>query len=319
MSALRPVRMALPLARRLTRACALLALMALAHDPAGADVVQADFATPEDAAAALIAGARAGDEAQLLRTLGPDGQRLIHSPDPVAEREGRMRLVAAYDKAHRIQTGADGRATLVVGTEDWPMPIPLVRSGGRWRFDTEASVQKIIDRRVGRNELNVIDVCRAFVTAQREYAASDRLGDGQRQYASRFESSGARHDGLYWETAPGEAPSPLGPLIARARAQGYTGQSEAGARAPFHGYYFRILLRQGPHAPGGAREYMVGQRMTGGFALLAYPAEWGDTGIMTFIVNQEGIVFEKNLGPETARLAGAIESYDPDRSWHVAQ
>ena len=195
------------------------------------------------------------------------------------------------------------------------MPIPVVEQGNRWHFDTQASAQKIIDRRVGRNELNVIEVCRAYVAAQREYASKDRLGDGLHEYAQTLESNSGQHDGLYWDAAAGEEQSPFGPLVARARVEGYTGEGRHGRSAPYHGYYFRILTSQGPHAPGGARNYLVGGHMTGGFALLASPAKWGDSGIMSFLVNQDGIVFQKNLGPDTAQLARQITQYDPDLGW----
>jgi len=304
--------------------------LALAAPPVPAESAksaQRDFATPESAVDALVTAVRAGHLKDLSRILGPAGRKLIHSGDPVADREGRERFIGAYDKAHRIEVDSTGNATLILGAEEWPLPIPIARQADRWHFDTEASAQKIIDRRVGRNELNVIEVCREFVSAQREYASRDRQGAGTRQYAARFESSAGRRDGLYWEAAPGEEPSPLGPLFARARAEGYPGKLDkdrasdppaprpAAALTPYHGYYYRILTRQGAHAPGGAKDYLAGGQLTGGFALLAFPARWGDSGIMTFIVNQDGIVFEKNLGADTAKLAAGIEEYDPDPTW----
>jgi len=278
-----------------------------------------DFATPDQAADALIASLRRNDQRELLRILGPSGQKLIHSGDRVADARARERLVGAYDKGHRVAAEGTNTATLIVGPEDWSLPIPIVEQGERWHFDTEASVQKIIDRRVGRNELNVIEVCRAYVAAQREYASKDRLGEGLREYASKFESSAGKHDGLFWETAAGEEQSPLGPLVVRARAEGYTGKDHQGRQSPYHGYYFRILTRQGAHAPGGAKDYIIAGHMSGGFALLAFPAKWGDSGVMTFMVNQGGIVFEKNLGPDTAELARKITEYDPDLSWSIPE
>jgi len=234
----------------------------------------------------------------------------------VADHEGRQRFVKAYDTAHRIELQGAGTAAVVIGPENWPLPIPLVKSGERWHFDTAASAQKILDRRVGRNELNVIEVCRAYVAAQREYASVDRLGDGLHEYARHFESSPGKHDGLHWDSEAGAQESPLGPLVVKARAEGY-GAESGFHPAPYHGYFYRILTRQGPHAPGGARDYVVNGHMTGGFALLAIPARWGDSGIMTFIVNQDGIVFQKNLGPDTDSAARAIDEYDPDSSWTV--
>jgi hypothetical protein len=277
---------------------------------------QRDFATPDQAAAELVEAARADDPHRQLEVLGPDGEKLVKSGDPVADHEGRQRFVKAYDAAHHIESLSADTATLVIGPENWPMPIPLVKSGDRWRFDTAAAVQKILDRRVGRNELNVIEVCRAYVVAQREYASVDRLGDGLHEYARHFRSRPGRHDGLYWESAPGEEESPLGPLVVKAGAEGY--EEESGFhRAPYHGYYYKILKRQGAHAAGGTKDYVVDGHMTRGFALLAFPARWGDSGIMTFIVNQNGIVFQKNLGPDTESAAHAIDEYDPDSSWTV--
>jgi hypothetical protein len=276
---------------------------------------QRDFATAEQAVDALVAALRRQDQPELLLILGPDGEKLIHSGDAVEDERGRERFVGAYDAAHRVEVEGADTATLIVGPENWPAPIPVVRRGERWHFDTDAAVQKILDRRVGRNELSVIEVCREFVTAQREYASEDRLGAGRHEYAQKFESSVGKHDGLYWETASGGPPSPFGPLVAKARAQGYSGDDRGFQPSPYHGYFYRILTRQGARAPGGARDYLVDGHMTAGFALLAFPARWGDSGIMTFVVNQDGIVFQKNLGPDTERLAREIAEYDPDPSW----
>jgi len=276
---------------------------------------QQDFASAEEAVDALIAAVRGEDQAGLLRVLGPSGEKLIHSGDKVADKEGRERLIHAYDQAHRITVEPPGAATLVVGAEDWSLPIPLVKQGDRWRFDTVASAQKIIDRRVGRNELNVIEVCRAYVEAQREYASRERRGEGRKEYAQHFQSHAGEHDGLYWEAAASEEQSPFGPLVVKAQAEGYDADDKGFHPAPYHGYFYRILKRQGPHAPGGAKEYVVDGHMTGGFALIAFPARWGDSGIMTFIVSQDGIVFQKNLGPDTKPLAREITEYDPDPSW----
>jgi hypothetical protein len=276
---------------------------------------QLDFATAEQAVDALMAAERKNDSHAILRVLGPDGEKLVHSGDKVADREGRERFVKAYDAAHRIEFEGEGTATLVIGPENWPMPIPVVKQGDRWHFDTDASAQKIIDRRVGRNELNVIEVCRAYVAAQREYASEHTLANGLHEYARKFDSSRGKQDGLYWEVQAGQAESPLGPLVAKARAQGYGGEDHEFHPSPYHGYFYRILTRQGPHAPGGAKDYLVNGHMTGGFALLAFPARWGDSGVMTFIVNQSGIVFQKNLGPDTKHLAREIKEYDPDSTW----
>jgi hypothetical protein len=275
------------------------------------------FATPELAAAALVEALRHDDSTALQGLLGPASGELLSSGDAVADRRAREHLLEAYDAAHRIDRSGTDEANLRVGSEDWPMPIPLVQAGGRWHFDAASSRQKILDRRVGRNELAVIEVCRAYVSAQREFAALHPLGAHRHEYALRFDSQAGRRDGLYWPTAADEAPSPLGPLVARARAEGY-GEAVPGAPAvPYHGYYYRILTAQGPHAPGGARDYLVDGHLARGFALVAFPARWGDSGIMTFLVSQDGIVFERNLGPQTERLARALTRFDPDLDWHA--
>jgi hypothetical protein len=304
-------------ARKLTL-CGLLAVAAALGTAGGsaiaAEGTQRDFATPDAAATAFVAALRVNDDNTLLAILGPDGEKLIHSGDDVADRRGREHVVVAYDKSHHVRVDKDS-AALVVGPENWSLPIPIVKKGARWHFDTVASAQKIIDRRVGRNELNVIEVCRSYVEAQREYASENPLGIGSREYAQKFESSPDRHDGLYWEADSGQPASPLGPLFAKAREHGYSGSEPGSAPTPYHGYYYRILTKQGADAPGGAKDYVVSGHMTAGFALLAYPARWGDSGIMTFVVNQGGIVFQKNLGPDTAQLAPQITEYDPDSSW----
>lgn len=280
---------------------------------------QQEFATAEQAVEALVTATRGDALQSLLGILGPHGAKLIHSGDPIADREGRDRFLAAYDQAHHLEYDGSRQAVLLVGPEDWPLPIPLVHDSGGWRFDTRAGEQQILDRRVGRNELNVIEVCRAYVQAQREYADIQASSGSGRQYAQHFLSRPGQRDGLYWPVTGEEAESPLGPLVAQARAEGYVSELPEGKRQPYYGYYYRILTRQGAHASGGARNYLAADgRMSGGFALLAYPAVYGDSGVMTFIVNQNGIVREKNLGPRTASIARAIREYDPDPSWRIA-
>jgi Protein of unknown function (DUF2950) len=298
----------------------LIAVTALAASIAAAASTnqQTHFATPDKAVEAIVAASRDDSEPRLLAILGTAGGELIHSGDPVADRQGRQDFVTAYTQGHRIELKGQGRAELIVGKEQWPLPIPLVREADGWRFDTAAGKEEILNRRIGRNELKVIEVCREYVRAQREYA-SLKIG-GQRVFAQKFTSTRDQRDGLYWPARPGERPSPLGPLVAAARESGYDAGSQTGSRAtsnPFQGYYFRILTAQGTNAPGGARSYLVAGRMTRGFALIAYPARFGDSGVMTFIVDQNGIVFEKNLGPETARLSRQITDYDPDPSWRA--
>ncbi len=281
-----------------------------------AEAGQQAFVTPEQAADALAAAWRAGGRAELLRIFGPAGVKLVVSGDRVAEKAARTRLASEYEARHRVEYDGEQRAVLLIGADEFPYPIPLVRRAGAWIFDTQAGAQEILDRRIGRNELNAIEVCRAYVEAQRDYASKDRLGDGLREFATRISSTDGRHDGLYWPAAEGGEESPFGPLIAGAEAEGYQAAS-VGARAPYHGYVYRILTRQGANAPGGQSDYMANGHMTRGFALVAFPAQYGNSGVMTFIVNQDGIVFEKNLGPDTAALARRIDSYDPDSTWKI--
>jgi len=272
------------------------------------------FATAEEAVDALVGATRSIRLKELRDILGTAGRALIWSGDRVADQLGRDRFIAAYDQSHRIEATGPDAAVLIVGEEEWPLPIPLVREGARWRFDAAAGQEEILNRRVGRNELTVIEVCREFVLAQREYAARDPMGTGLGEYARRFVSTSGTRDGLYWPTKPGEPESPLGPLVARARAEGYR-RPPAPRPIPYHGYYYRILTRQGPGAPGGARDYLVDGHLRGGFALVAFPAKHGNSGVMTFLVNQVGIVYQKNLGPDTATLAAGITVFDPDSTW----
>jgi hypothetical protein len=293
--------------RRLILASALLSL-----SNAEAFAAQS-FDTPEQAVTALVSALRSGAPERLLKVLGPEGEKLVHSGDPVADRQARARFLAAFGQAHELVPQGDDRVILVVGESQWPFPIPAAKRGERWRFDTLAGEREILDRRIGTNELDAIEVCRAYVDAQREYALTDRNGDGFLEYAQSFMSSPGKHDGLYWPTADDEPESPIGPLMARARAEGYS--TDQGRPQPYHGYYYRILKAQGPHAPGGVEDYVVRGHMIGGFALVAYPAQYSSSGIMTFIVNHDGVVFQKDLGPETAEKAKAMDRYDPDPSW----
>ncbi|MGO8916823.1 MAG: DUF2950 domain-containing protein [Stellaceae bacterium] len=291
------------------------ALLCAAAAPALAERAQQSFASPEQAAEALFAANQANDKNQLLTIFGSGGGKLVGSGDPVADRHGRARFAAAYGERHEIeQQGAD-KAVLLIGAEEWPFPIPLVRAGDGWRFDTKAGREEILNRRIGRNELNAIEVSRAFVEAEREYHADDPLGDGSHEYTQHFVSRKDKHDGLYWPVAAGEKPSPMGPLIANARAEGYGARKAKGKPAPYHGYYYKILTRQGPHAPGGAQDYVVDGHLVGGFALVAFPAKYGASGVMTFVVNQQGVVYQRNLGRDAAAAARAMTAYDPDDGW----
>jgi hypothetical protein len=284
-----------------------------------AEAQQDVFPTPEKAVEALIFATRHEHTTELHKILGPTSGKLIHSGDDVADQEGREKFVAAYDKAHKIEDAGDDRKVLAVGDEEWPMPIPLLHDKDGWRFDTASGEMEILNRRIGRDELNVIEVCRAYVEAQREFAALHPSSDNQHEYAQNFQSTEGKHDGLYWEVKDGEKESPLGPLIASATAEGYSDTTALDKRTPYHGYYYKILKSQGEHAAGGAVDYVKDGHMTGGFALIAFPATYGDSGVMSFIVNQNGIVYETNLGPETPGLVGHITAYDPDDSWTIVQ
>lgn len=269
------------------------------------------FKSPDEAATALAAAARASNLNQLYAILGIQGREIVSSGDRVADAADRQRFVTAYDNRHSI-TERGNTATLLVGQDEFPFPIPIVRANGRWKFDAEAGRREILARRIGRNELDAIQASLAFFDAQYEYAAKDHTGQGVGAYAQRIVSRVGAKDGLYWETAPGEEPSPLGDLAAEAAADGY----QAGqARRPFHGYYYKILKRQGPAALGGAADYVVGGRMIGGFALLAYPADYGRSGVMSFIVNHAGTVYQKDLGVGTSRAAARMLTFNPDSTW----
>ena len=275
---------------------------------------QRHYATPQQAVTALVAAVGEAGDAGLLAVLGPGARDLIDSGDKVADRNGRSRFLKAYAARHSIEEEKDGRRVLLVGRKDFPFPIPLVRQGDAWRFDTAAGREEILDRRIGRNELRTVAVLRAYTEAQRVYACMQRQG-GAPEFAQKFSSSAGKRDGLYWPATGSEPDSPLGPLIAKAAAEGYAGQLGENAPEPFHGYYFRILKGQGAHAKGGAYDYVVDGKMVLGFALIAYPARYGVSGIMTFIVNQEGEIYEKDLGEKTAALAAALQLFDPDPSW----
>lgn len=271
---------------------------------------QQAFNTPDEAASALVEAAKTGDRKAVVTVLGPDGGDIVSSGDEVADIATRQKFIAAYEAKHQIAMEGDNKAVLVIGPEDFPVPIPLVRKDGRWHFDTVAGRQEILARRIGKNELDAIQSSLAYVDAQDEYA--DRSGAGVNVYAQRIISQPGKKDGLYWPASQGEEASPIGELVAQATAQGYR---VGGGRTPFNGYYFKILTKQGSAAPGGELDYIIGGKMIGGFALVAYPAEYQNSGVMTFIVSHSGEVFQKDLGPDTARFAERMSSYNPDKSW----
>jgi hypothetical protein len=273
---------------------------------------QETFKTFDEAVSALIAAAKSADQKALTRVLGPGSAEIVSSGDAVADADARRRVIEAYDANHQVTMEGADKAVLILGAENWPFPIPLVRKDGTWRFDTAAGREEILYRRIGRNELSAIQACLAYVDAQHDYAEKDRAGSGAGIYAQRIVSRPGKKDGLYWPAVAGEDESPLGELVASATVEGYRAGQQ---RVPYHGYYYKILTRQGPKAPGGALDYVVRGKMIGGFALVAYPAEYGNSGIMTFLVNHQGVIFEKDLGPRTATLAAGMTAFDPDATW----
>jgi len=281
-------------------------------DSRAEEVIQTRFPSPEAAVAALVAAARADDLKTMQAILGPDSEELISSGDSVADNLGRDKFVAAYEQKHSLAARGADTMILHIGAADWAMPIPIVKQGKSWGFDLSQGKEEILNRRIGRNELRVMDVIDAYVAAQHEYASKDCRGGGKVEFAQRLISSPGSRDGLYWETSEGEKQSPLGPLLARAAQEGYTAEDNL---SPFYGYYYKILKGQGEDATGGPYNYVVNDKMILGFALVAYPAEYGNSGVMTFMVNQEGIIFEKDLGEKTRSLAEVITVYNPDESW----
>jgi len=301
------------------RATAVVVLVALSGSgvfffATAATTKQKTFATPEQAVESLMAAARAGNTSELQKILGPASKRLISSGDAVADAQARSKFIAEYDDANRIEKEGDDRALLSVGKDDWAFPFPIVKHGEDWRFDSAAGAEEILERRIGANELAAIEVSREYVDAQREYAEQDRNHDGFIEYAQKFLSSPGKRDGLYWPTEPGEDESPIGPLMVKARSEGYSTEA-SGRRTPYHGYLYRILKGQGPAARDGAYDYVLNGHMIAGFALVAFPARYGVSGVMTFIVNHDGVVYQKDLGARTDEIAGKMTLFDPDSSW----
>lgn len=273
---------------------------------------QEHFTSTEAAANALVNAAGSGNAKAILKVLGREASSIVTSGDPVADKTARLRFVEAYGVKHQLTMDGDAKAVLVIGQEDFPFPIPLIREEGMWQFDAAAGRQEILYRRIGRNELDAVQACLAYVDAQNEYADKDRTGAGLGMYAQRIMSSPGKKDGLYWPDTQGNDESPLGELAAKAATEGY----RVGAgRVPYHGYYYKILTRQGPAAGGGALDYVVNGKMIGGFALVAYPAEYRNSGVKTFIVNYSGAVYEKDLGSRTAEIASRMMYFNPDNTW----
>lgn len=289
-------------------------LIVLALAACSRSVPQRDFASAEEAVQALVAAVRSDDTRALLAILGQEAQPVVISGDDVQDRNSRERFLRSYEEAHALNRSVAEAVTLEVGSDEWPFPFPIVERDGRWRFDSAAGTEEVLNRRVGANELAAIQSSLAFVDAQREYFALNPENDPLLHYAQKLISTEGRKDGLYWLSSGADMPSPLGEQFARARAEGYFQDGVAQA-TPFHGYVYRLLTSQGPNAKGGAYDYMVNDKMLGGFALIAAPADYGSSGVMTFIVNHEGVVYSKDLGDDTAQAALSIESYDPDQSW----
>ena len=304
--------------RRLTMLLVLCLLsMGAAGVAIGAAARQKSFPAPEEGVQALIEAARKNDTAALLAVLGPEAKSLVDAGDPVANQASLERFVKSYEEAHTLVQSGDTKVALQIGKDEWAFPIPLIKGSAGWYFDTREGKAEILNRRIGRNELDVVQVCLAYVDAQREYYVRNPRNAALLQYAPKFISTKGKRDGLYWETAADEPPSPLGPLVAQARSEGY--RRAAGKPVPYHGYYYKMLTRQGPDAPDGAYDYVVRGKMIGGFALVAYPAQYGSSGIMTFIVNHDGIVYEKDLGPNTAATARSMTKFNPDKTWKKLQ
>ncbi|TMA60844.1 MAG: DUF2950 domain-containing protein [Deltaproteobacteria bacterium] len=278
---------------------------------------QKSFPSAEEAVKAAIAAARSNSDKEMLAVFGAQAKEILFSGDAVADKQRRARFIAAYDEKNRLAT--EGETTiLIVGKQEWPFPIPVVKKGQVWVFDTAKGKEEILNRRIGENELFTIQVCLAIVDAEREYAIKDRNRDGLLEYAQKLASDPGKKNGLYWDAKQGEPQSPLGPIMVQARGEGYQGRP-SNSPSPYHGYYFRLLTAQGKDAPSGARSYLWRGKMIFGFALIAYPAEYGNSGVMSFIVNHDGNVFQKNLGANTAAIARSMKEYNPDKTWTAAK
>ena len=275
---------------------------------------QKGFATPEDAVKAVMTAARNNNDKELIAIFGPSAKDLIFSGDAVADKERRQLLLSKYDEKNGL-VPKNGDMVIVIGKDDWPLPIPLVKKGEVWSFDTNKGREEVLNRRIGGNELDTIQTLLAVVDAQREYAIKDLDGDGVPEYALKFMSDAGKKNGLYWKTKEGEEPSPLGEFFAGARAEGYAKHGSKQKPIPYHGYYYRMLKAQGKDAAGGAYDYVVKGKMVGGFAVIASPAKYGNSGVMTFLVNHDGVVYQKDLGKNTEKAAKAINRFDPDKTW----
>jgi hypothetical protein len=272
---------------------------------------QKTFSSADDASHALVTAAQSNDEKAMLDILGPDGKQIVSSGDDAEDAQTRANFVQKYQEMHRLVKEPDGTTTLYIGAENWPTPIPLVNKGTAWYFDTEAGKQEILFRRVGRNEMSTIHVCQELVAAEKEYSAQHS------EFAQKIFSDEGQHNGLYWKSADSQAQSPIGPLVATAFVESSANNRDS-APTPYRGYHYRILTREGKNAPGGAKSYIANGKMTAGFAFVAYPAEYRSSGVMTFIVTDDGVVYQKDLGKKTDALAKAMKEYNPDSKWQKA-
>ncbi|HEY2546489.1 MAG TPA: DUF2950 domain-containing protein [Candidatus Acidoferrum sp.] len=270
---------------------------------------QKTFSSAEDAAKALVSAMQSHDEKAMLEVLGPDAKQIVYSGDDVEDKEAHANFVEKYQEMHRLVKEPDGNTRLYIGAMNWPAPIPLKNKGNAWYFDTEAGKREILYRRVGRNELSAIRICQELAAAQKEYFASQHS-----EYAQRIFSQDGQHDGLYWKASASEPQSPIGPLVAAAVAEGYV-KGQDGPPTPYRGYLFHVLTSQGKNAPGGAKSYVVNGKMTEGFAFVAYPAEYRSSGVMTFVVGPDGVVYQKDLGKKTEAVGKAMKEYNPDSTW----
>ncbi len=276
------------------------------------------FASPDDAGNALLMAAQSGDSNKVIAVFGPDSKDIVMTGDPVQDKNTADQVIAAYNAMHRWRKMSDGSQTLLLGADNFPFPIPLKKDpAGQWYFDVAAGRQEILLRRIGRNELSVIDVCMALADAQAQYYSMHHDDGSTHVFAAKFISDTGKQNGLYWESPEGKPKSPLGPLAAFATNEGYSLKPDS--HVPYHGYYFHMLTGQGANAPGGAKDYVVNGKMTGGFAFVAYPAEYRNSGVMTFVINQDGVLLQKDLGPDTAQTAAAMTKFDPDASWTTVQ
>ena len=290
--------------------CLLIPFLLLAVSGCASSSGQKQFSSPDAAVQSLVDALRRQDTPRLKQILGPAGDDILSSGDKVADRADAERFLSLYDANHRIQPERDGVSTLLVGDEQWPFPVPIVKSGSGYMFDSETGKEEILNRRVGRNELSAQQVCLAIADAQREYVRLRPMGGDLPQYAQKLASDPGTKNGLYWPAAEGEPASPLGPLVALGRAEGYGGSAQ-----PYHGYHYRLLTSQGPYAEGGALDYRVDGRLIGGFGIVAFPAQYGNSGIMTFITNHDGILYQRDLGPDTGRIAQGLTRFDPGPQW----